>query len=124
MSLEADRMSLQPADDVGARQGAPLGTYYVVMCDFGRRGREAVVDPELTRRAIVERIARRDFAHDNVIALHQVALGEPALDITADVLRDAGIGDSADAALQPQEIIKTRNDPHYAARMRRLAGVA
>jgi hypothetical protein len=26
--------------------------YFVVMIDYGRRGREAVVDPEITRREV------------------------------------------------------------------------
>ncbi|MEY9705481.1 hypothetical protein ABIF50_008044 [Bradyrhizobium diazoefficiens] len=27
--------------------------YFVVMIDYGRRGREAVVDPEITRREVI-----------------------------------------------------------------------
>ena len=101
--------------------GANLGTYYVVMCDYGRRGREAIVDPELTRGAIVARIAGRDFAHDRVLAVHRVALGEPTVDVTDEILNEAGV---YDAALQPTDAGRPRDDPHYTARMRRLAGVA
>src|SRR5690348_5832063 len=100
--------------------GARLGTYYVVMCDYGRRGREAIVDPELTRGAIVARIATHDFAHDRVLAIHRVALGEPTIDVTDDILTEAG---RYDTALQP-DADTPRDDPHYDARMRRLAGVA
>ena len=31
--------------------------YFVVMIDYGRRGREATVDPEVTRREVISRIA-------------------------------------------------------------------
>lgn len=31
--------------------------YFAVMIDYGRGGREAVVDPEITRREVVSRIA-------------------------------------------------------------------
>jgi hypothetical protein len=29
--------------------------YFVVMIDYGRRGREAIVDPEVTRREVISR---------------------------------------------------------------------
>lgn len=35
--------------------------YFVVMIDYGRKGREAVVDPELTRREVVSRIASGEY---------------------------------------------------------------
>jgi hypothetical protein len=31
--------------------------YFVVMIDYGRRGREAIVDPEVTRREVISRVA-------------------------------------------------------------------
>ena len=31
--------------------------YFVVMIDYGRRGREAIVDPEITRREVIARVA-------------------------------------------------------------------
>jgi hypothetical protein len=30
--------------------------YFVVMIDYGRRGRGAIVDPEITRREVVARV--------------------------------------------------------------------
>jgi hypothetical protein len=39
----------------GAEQSAAM-QYFVVMIDYGRRGREAIVDPEITRREVVSRI--------------------------------------------------------------------
>jgi hypothetical protein len=31
--------------------------YFVVMIDYGRRGREAIVDPEITRSEVIARVA-------------------------------------------------------------------
>lgn len=44
--------------------------YFVVMRDYGRRGREAIVDPELTRRGVVSRIASGEYS--DVIFIHEV----------------------------------------------------
>jgi hypothetical protein len=35
--------------------------YFVVMIDYGGRGREAVVDPEITRREVVSRVASGEY---------------------------------------------------------------
>lgn len=43
--------------------------YLVVMIDYGRRGREAVVDPEITRREIVSRIVSGEYR--NVSFIHE-----------------------------------------------------
>ena len=42
-------------------------SYFVVMVDYGKRGREAIVDPEVTRRQIVARIASGEYQHINFI---------------------------------------------------------
>ena len=36
--------------------------YFVVMIDYGRRGREAIVDPEITRRGVIARVASEILA--------------------------------------------------------------
>ncbi len=36
--------------------------YFVVMIDYGRRGREAIVDPEITRRATVNDVTAEIMA--------------------------------------------------------------
>lgn len=58
--------------------------YFVVMIDHGRKGREAVVDPELTRRNIVERVQSREYDPDRIIFIHEVCDGA-ATDITGDI---------------------------------------
>lgn len=45
-------------------------SYYVVMCDYGKRGLEAVVHPEDTRRAVVEQLASGESKH--VVFIHHI----------------------------------------------------
>jgi hypothetical protein len=60
--------------------------YFVVMIDYGRRGREAVVDPEVTRREVVSRIASGEYR--NISFIHEIA-GSMVEDVTADILAEA-----------------------------------
>ena len=62
--------------------------YFVVMIDYGRRGREAVVDPEITRREVVSRIASGEYK--NISFIHEIA-GSAVEDITADILAEAAL---------------------------------
>jgi hypothetical protein len=62
--------------------------YFVVMIDYGRRGREAIVDPEITRREVVSRIASGEYT--NISFIHEVE-GSSAIDITEDILSEAGL---------------------------------
>ncbi|MHC2576933.1 hypothetical protein ACVI1J_001348 [Bradyrhizobium diazoefficiens] len=45
--------------------------YFVVMIDYGRRGREAVVDPEITRREVISRVASGEYR--NISFIHEIA---------------------------------------------------
>ena len=42
-------------------------SYFVVMIDYGKRGREAIVDPEVTRREVIIRIKSGEYGHVNFI---------------------------------------------------------
>ena len=42
-------------------------SYFVVMIDYGKRGREAIVDPEVTRREVISRIVSGEYGHVNFI---------------------------------------------------------
>jgi len=76
-------------------------TYYVVMRDFGRRGREAIVDPELTRANIVDLIRSKNYT--DILFIH--AISEEAdptgpwitylhvIDVTHEIMKDAGLAD-------------------------------
>ncbi|MEO8316722.1 MAG: hypothetical protein ABI561_00195 [Bradyrhizobium sp.] len=62
--------------------------YFVVMIDYGRRGREAVVDPEITRREVVSRVASGEYA--NISFIHEIA-DSSVEDVTADILSEAAL---------------------------------
>ena len=64
--------------------------YFVVMIDYGRRGREAIVDPEITRREVISRIATGEYK--NISFIHEIA-GSSVEDITADILSEAALPD-------------------------------
>jgi len=66
--------------------------YFVVMMDYGRRGREAVVDPEITRREVISRVASGEYK--NVSFIHEIA-DSSVEDITADILSEAALPDIA-----------------------------
>jgi hypothetical protein len=73
--------------------------YFVVMIDYGRRGREAIVDPEITRREVVSRVASGEYR--NISFIHEIA-DATVEDITADILAEAAVPEiaAADADLQ------------------------
>jgi hypothetical protein len=66
--------------------------YFVVMIDYGRRGREAVVDPEVTRREVVSRIASGEYK--NISFIHEV-VDRTVDDVTEEILAEAGLPEIA-----------------------------
>jgi hypothetical protein len=62
--------------------------YFVVMIDYGRRGREAIVDPEVTRREVVARIASGEYR--NICFIHEIADNSVG-DITVEILAEAAL---------------------------------
>jgi hypothetical protein len=62
--------------------------YFVVMIDYGRRGREAIVDPEVTRREVVSRVASGEYR--NISFVHEIA-DSSVDDITAEILAEAAL---------------------------------
>ena len=62
--------------------------YFVVMIDYGRRGREAIVDPEITRREVVSRISSGEYA--NISFIHEIA-DRSVEDVTEEILAEAAI---------------------------------
>ncbi|MDA9426849.1 MULTISPECIES: hypothetical protein [Bradyrhizobium] len=62
--------------------------YFVVMIDYGRRGREAVVDPEITRCEVISRIASGEYR--NISFIHEIV--ESAVeDVTEAILTEAAL---------------------------------
>ncbi len=62
--------------------------YFVVMIDYGRRGREAVVDPEMTRRDVVARVASGEYS--NISFIHEID-DRSVEDVTTDILTEAAV---------------------------------
>lgn len=78
-------------------------SYFVVMIDYGRRGREAIVDPEMTRRGVVERIQSREF--DRIAFVHHVH-DDVVEDVTNELLKEAGFyGEAHGRALSDGAVI-------------------
>jgi hypothetical protein len=82
--------------------------YFVVMIDYGRRGREAIVDPEITRREVVSRIASGEYS--NISFIHEIA-DSAVDDITAEILAEAALPEirTADADLQASRFDHARD---------------
>ena len=82
--------------------------YFVVMIDYGRRGREAVVDPEITRREVVSRIVSGEYR--NISFIHEIA-GSLVEDVTADILAEAALPeiDTHEADLQARHFDHVRD---------------
>ena len=64
-------------------------SYFVVMCDYGRRGLEAIVDPEITRREVVSRIVSGEYRDISFIHWIHDGICE---DVTEEISREARIG--------------------------------
>jgi len=74
------------------RQDRDNFNYYVTMIDYGRRGREAILEPEITYRGVVERVASGEYK--DIVFIHHI--DETGIeDITEAVMHDAGISEVA-----------------------------
>ena len=82
--------------------------YFVVMIDYGRRGREGIVDPEITRREVISRIASGEYK--NISFIHEIA-GCSVDDITAEILTETALPEVAltGADLQASRFDHTRD---------------
>jgi hypothetical protein len=65
-------------------------SYFVVMIDFGRKGREAIVDPELTYQNVVGRVASHEYDPENILFIHHID-ENGVEDVTNAILEDAGV---------------------------------
>jgi len=62
--------------------------YFVVMIDYGRRGREAIVDPEITRREVVSRIRSGEYPMESISFIDRVE-GASVFRVTDEILHEA-----------------------------------
>lgn len=65
-------------------------SYYVVMQDYGSKGREAIVDPEITRREVISRIKSGEYR--TIHFIHHVR-DDVCEDVTNDLLAESGFYD-------------------------------
>jgi hypothetical protein len=72
--------------------------YFIVMIDYGRRGREAVVDPEITRREVVSRVASGEYR--NISFIHEI-VDRTVDDVTEEILAEAALPDIAAPEADP-----------------------
>jgi len=63
-------------------------SYFVVMVDYGKRGQEAIVDPEMTRRGVIARLVSGEYGHVNFIHHIEDGLVE---DVTNELFDEAEI---------------------------------
>jgi hypothetical protein len=82
--------------------------YFVVMIDYGRRGREAIVDSEITRREVVARVVSGEYK--NISFIHEIA-DRAVDDITDEILTEAALPDIApdDSDLQADRFDHARD---------------
>ena len=73
--------------------------YFVVMIDYGRRGREAIVDPEITRREVISRVASGEYG--NISFIHEIA-DRSVDDITDEILAEAALPEIPSASTDLQ----------------------
>jgi hypothetical protein len=73
--------------------------YFVVMIDYGRRGREAIVDPEITRREVVSRIASGEYK--SISFIHEIE-GCAVEDVTEEILAEAALPEIATTGAELQ----------------------
>lgn len=70
--------------------------YFIAMIDYGRRGREAVVDPEVTRTEMIARIRSGELK--NILFIHHVTHDDECgygnvVDVTDELMAEAGAED-------------------------------
>jgi len=82
--------------------------YFIVMIDYGRRGREAVVDPEITRREMASRVASGEYS--NICLIHEIA-DRAVADVTEAILAEAALPEIAatEAGLQADRFDRARD---------------
>jgi hypothetical protein len=82
--------------------------YFVVMIDYGRRGREAIVDPEVTRREVVSRVASGEYG--NISFIHEIA-DFTVEDVTDEIMAEAAVPEieSPGADLQANRFDRLRD---------------
>lgn len=69
--------------------------YFVVCIDYGRRGLEAIVDPEMTRRGTIEFVRERLGDEKEIAFVHHIHDGV-CEDVTAEIVAEASQMEAAE----------------------------
>jgi len=72
-------------------------SYYVIMQDFGRIGREAIVDPEMTRRGAIEKVRECLRDRKGIDFVHFISMNDVPQDVTAELIAAARFNDNVEA---------------------------
>jgi len=83
----------------------PMPSYYVVCCEY-RTGREAVVDPELTRSDVIARIKSGEY--QNIAFIHHIADGLAEI-VTAELINAAELELKTEARDRADRIANERD---------------
>lgn len=78
-----------PANRTARLNNPTRQSYFVVMIDFGPKGREAIVDPEITRRGVIDRLITGEYR--DVHFIHEVVTGEIPRDVTLELQLEASV---------------------------------
>lgn len=91
-SDDAFPADFMPLPSAARKPTPPRHSYFVVAIDYGRKGREAVVDPEITRANVIDRIRSREYSP--IAFIHEIAVDEngcgTSTDVTNELLAEAG----------------------------------
>jgi hypothetical protein len=82
--------------------------YFVVMIDYPRRGREAIVDPEITRREVIARIASGEYS--NISFIHEI-VDRTIDDVTEDILAETAVPEICASIRGRDRLDRTRSAP-------------
>lgn len=95
--------------------------YFVICVDYGRNGREAIVDPEMTRNGAVAKV--REVLGDNkeIVFAHRITMNEAPEDVLEELIAAARFDDNVEhiAAILDQQA--WRNDHRYDLRKNTVA---
>jgi len=95
---------------------APTFSYFVTMIDHGRKGREAVVDPESTRRDVIARIVSGEYPRDRILFIHEISDDARPVDILADILAECDAAHYSHALKSTMDFVEQALFDHDHAR--------
>jgi hypothetical protein len=86
--------------------------YFIVMIDFGRAGREAIVNPEMTRRRGAVEYVREKIGDGKTISFIHRIRDCTVEDVTNELLKEAGFYEQELPEVDHRSIRFDRNHDH------------